>query len=119
MKISTARVWHGILGGASLLTYLCFPIVSLGGKIELSGADIFDMANRFGNNNFWIYLFVFFPVMAIIISLIPQTKKKNHKHQKKTQTNPTTQKTHQKPKQKKRPQNKQTTKKADWFSTSC
>ncbi len=77
MKISTARVWHGILGGASLLTYLCFPIVSLGGKIELSGADIFDMANRFGNNNFWIYLFVFFPVMAIIVSLIPQTKKKN------------------------------------------
>ncbi len=77
MKISTARVWHGILGGASLLTYLCFPIVSLGGKVKLSGADIFDMANRFGNNNFWIYLFVFFPVIAIIVSLIPQTKKKN------------------------------------------
>lgn len=77
MKPSTSRLSFGLLGGAALFTFFTYPVVSLGGKIAVSGSRLFDMADRFGNENFWIYLFMICPIAAIICSLLPQTKKKN------------------------------------------
>lgn len=75
MKTSTAKLLHGVFAAAALLVYLSFPFISLGGKIAISGGDLIDKISRFGNNNFWIYAFLIFPIFALLASIVPNPKK--------------------------------------------
>ncbi len=72
VQTSTTRLVHAILSGIALITFLFFPVITLGNKIAFIGIDIFRKSDELSGGYVLLsIIFLLVSVGNILLGIIP------------------------------------------------